>query len=358
VAGTLAVATISTAFFFVVYAPVVIEPAVDVEIRPGETAGEVASDLEATGVVRSARILLLLARLDDLDRQFRHGRHRFSGAMTPQAVLAELVRTPLQDMLNVTVPEGMDSFEIAGLLQQQGIVSAEDYRSAVCDPSLAVNIPLPDGADCLEGYLFPDTYALTPGTGAREFASMQLARFREVTASLFDEAASQFPGALSPHAADLDSAPANATEAERHAELLWRAVTLASIIEKETGVPDERPLIASVFHNRLRRGMRLQADPTVIYGLRVAGVPWERAVLHEYVRTPGPYNTYMIDGLPPGPIGNPGLAALRAALQPTASKYLYFVSNGDGSHQFSTTLVQHNQAVAELRGRTVSVGTP
>ena len=146
-------------------------------------------------------------------------------------------------------------------------------------------------------------------------------------------------------------------EPERERELLRRAVTLASIIEKETGLPEERALISSVFHNRLRRGMRLQADPTVIYGLRVAGIPWERAVLHEYVRTPGPYNTYANDGLPPGPIGNPGLAALRAALQPTPSKYLYFVANGDGSHRFSTTLDQHNEAIADLR-RATNVGTP
>jgi len=134
-------------------------------------------------------------------------------------------------------------------------------------------------------------------------------------------------------------------------DILRAGTVLASVIEKETGLEAERPLVAAVFHNRLRVGMRLQADPTVIYGLEVAGVPFDRTRLHEELRNPGPYNSYTNAGLPPGPICNPGESALRAAFAPVVSKHLYFVANGDGSHQFSHTLIEHNRAVADLRRR-------
>jgi UPF0755 protein len=153
-------------------------------------------------------------------------------------------------------------------------------------------------------------------------------------------------------AAATDGAPEGVLREEpAQIDILRTAVTLASVIEKETGIREERPLVASVFHNRLRRGMRLQADPTVIYGLDIAGTHWDHARLHEYLREPGPYNSYTERGLPPGPICNPGESTLRAALVPAVSDYLYFVADGDGSHQFSRTLVEHNRAVAKARQR-------
>lgn len=309
---------------FLLAVPVSVHPAVSVEIARGESAAQVAARLEEKGIVRSARVMLLMARMQDLDRAFRHGEHLFEGPLTPEQVLRELCTDP-QPTVRVTIPEGLTWLEIGKLLEDQGIVSARSYYAAVCNPELLTRAGASPEANCAEGFLYPDTYNLAPDMSANEIARLQIERFRSVLAGLLDELGVE------------------------DRSQVRDSVILASIIEKETSASDERALVSSVFHNRLRRGMRLQADPTVIYGLQAAGTPWDGTSLHKFLRQPGPYNTYTEVGLPPGPICNPGKAALRAALTPADSEYIYFVATGTGSHRFSQTLEQHNQAVAQLR---------
>jgi UPF0755 protein len=307
-------------------APLRIDPGVKLEVLPGQAPAEVAAALEQSGVVRSARGLLAMA-LTGKDRAIRHGLHSFEGAMSPAQVLRELARPP-RPTVKLTIPEGLGWAEIAELLEKEGLANAEDYRRAVCDPAFLALAGASEAANCAEGYLFPDTYRLSPGMSAAAIARLQLARFREVIDALLAE---------NPETAALHG--------DERSGLIERTVVLASIIEKETWRNSERPIIASVFHNRLGRNMRLQADPTVIYGLRTSGVSWAGNLKREHLRRRGPYNTYTRNGLPAGPISNPGLETLRAALKPAKTDYLFFVARRDGTHAFSTTLAEHNRAV-------------
>ncbi len=353
IAAALAGAALLAAAARTVYlarAPVYVARAIDVEVTPGQSPRDVARTLEAQGIVRSSRILVLQARLRGADRSFRHGVHRFEGTMTPDAVIDELLRSP-RPTVRVTIPEGLTIDEIGALLEKQGLAAAAEYRRAACDERFVRAAGAAPEANCAEGYMFPDTYRLTPGMSAEDIARLQLQRFREVADGLLARLTPTPENALLADLGDVAHERPWLTSDEVRTTLLRKAVTLASIIEKETSRASERPLIASVFHNRLLRGMRLQADPTVIYGLAVAGTPWDGKHLSRYLRKPGPYNTYTNDGLPPGPIANPGRGALEAALFPATTKYLYFVADGKGAHRFSETLAEHNRAVARLRRR-------
>jgi UPF0755 protein len=244
------------------------------------------------------------------------------------------------------VAEGSTWADIAEELERAGIVSAADYRAAVCDPGVLSGLGTLQGANCAEGFLFPDTYNLAPDMSAREIVELQVRRFGEVMTELLAGLAGDAQDSLVTSGSD-DLEWRH--DAALRAAVVAKAVVLASIIEKEAQLPEERVLISSVFHNRLDRGVRLQADPTVIYGVLKAGLPWDPALLPRYLREPGPYNTYMVDGLPAGPICTPGREALRAALHPEQTNYLFFVARGDGSHEFSSSLAAHNRAVARLR---------
>jgi len=341
----------ATWFFFLINAPVALDPPVAVEVAPGETVHEIAAALEQAGVVRSARLLVLLSRIHHVDREIRHGTHEFAGAMTPVDVLRELERRPPQATIAVTIPEGLTWREIGALLEQNGIVSAADYEQAVCKDELRERVGASPDANCIEGYLFPDTYHIVPGSKAEDIVDLQISRFQEVSEEIVARIGEATDNVILAAVVPADLAePWTADREIRHA-VVREGVILASIIEKETSIDEERPLVSSVFHNRLRRGMRLQADPTVLYGFLANGVEWDRKHLPRYLRTPGPYNTYTTEGLPPGPICNPGRASLYAALDPTPTEYLYFVANGDGAHKFSATLAEHNRAVAQLRGQ-------
>jgi len=332
---------------YLITANVTVIPPVELDVRAGATAGEIAAELERRHVVLDARALVVLARLRGRDRDIRHGEHRFAGRIDAVDVLDELMRTPTATV-RVTIPEGLTWREMGSLLEAAGIVSADDYAEAVCDPAFIAAAGAGDAANCAEGYLFPDTYALAPGMTAAAIAGIQLRRFQEVMEELLPATALSVPNALlSPAgvaAADYrevgDDGPA------RNA-LVRNTVVLASIIEKETSKDEERSVISSVFHNRLLRGMLLQADPTVIYALIVSGAEWDGNLTRKHLREPLPYNTYVSAGLPPGPICNPGRESLRAALHPATTPYLYFVARGDGTHQFSKTLGEHNRAVAQ-----------
>lgn len=292
-----------------------------IDVTPGESLGRIAKRLERAGAVHDARVFLWMARWRGTDRTIKHGRHELHGTLTIDDVLAELARTP-KPILRVTIPEGLTAREIAALLEKAGAASAEGYLAVACSEELRRLVDAPPTAACAEGYLFPDTYDLVPGMSPGSIVELQVKRFVEIMGPLMETAAE--PAA---------------------------ALILASIIEKETAVPAERPLVAAVFANRLRLGMLLQTDPTVIYGVIDSGAPWDGNLTRTHLTTDNPYNTYKRKGLPPGPICNPGRSSLEAALRPATSGYLYFVARGDGSHEFNDNLASHNQAVRRYQLR-------
>lgn len=340
------------AFYQLLTTPVTLPRPITLVVETGESTQDVARRLEQHGVVRNSGALVLLARFRKLDRGVKIGEHVFEGSMTPDDVLAELARNTTS-ALKVTLPEGETWREMGKILEAAGAVRADEYYAAVCDPDLLRLAGAPTEGNCAEGFLFPDTYHLSPAMTATDIARLQVEKFLSVARRVLAD---------TPRNTENSILTAKVTAGNRafgvladevpYTDILQAGTTLASVIEKETGVESERNLVAAVFHNRLRIGMRLQADPTVIYGLQLAAIPFERAKLHEQLRNPGPYNSYTNAGLPPGPICNPGESALRAAFAPVASRHLYFVANGDGSHQFSHTLIEHNRAVADLRRRT------
>lgn len=339
---------------FVLFAPLSIKTPVELAVGPGEPTQKIAYRLEQEGVVRSRYALMLAARLGERDRMIRHGQHAFAGTMTPSQVVDELVRRPPQAGIVVTIPEGLTFAEIGALLEDAGVVNAEEYKAAACEPDLRERVDVPPEANCVEGYLFPDTYAFTPGTTAAQVVDRQLSRFEQVMARLLPLVTPDESNALvavDPSPSGAESWVVHPSGAAMGKRLLHETVTLASIVEKETSLESERTLVSSVFHNRLNRGMRLQADPTAIYGVHASGEVWDGKRLHELLRKPNPYNTYTSDGLPPGPICNPGSGALAAVLAPEQTEFLYFVATGEGGHSFSATLAEHNKAVARLRAR-------
>jgi len=224
----------------------------------------------------------------------------------------------------VTVPEGWTKFDIAAELDRQGICTRENFLAAADDPSSISD--LAPRAKSLEGFLFPSTYEFTRHTTCEQIAGIMVHHFRAVWETLNPSGSQQFPMGLS----------------------MEELVSLASLVERETPNPTERPLVAGVFYNRLRIKNPLQCDPTVQYAMNLAGHP-EKNVRPEDLRIDSPYNTYLHRGLPPGPIANPGEASLRAALTPTQTDFMYFVANDQGGHFFSRTLAEHNRNVVRYR---------
>ncbi len=289
-------------------------------IASGAHLSGIARDLEEQELVRSARALRWLARLRGLEGALRSGEFELSAAMTPGAILERIARGELVTY-PVVLPEGLRATEIAQRLEQAGLVDAQDFLAAVRDPQLPGALGVE--GDSLEGYLFPETYRMQRGLPAPEVARILVEHFLETWRDL--------------------EAPA------RRMDFTMRdVVTLASIVEKETGAAEERPLIASVFHNRLARRMRLESDPTTIYGIPDFDGNLRRRDLEN---EDNPYNTYRIQGLPPGPIANPGAAALRAVVEPADTDYLYFVSRNDGTHVFSRSYREHARAVDRYQRR-------
>ena len=287
-------------------------------VQNGSSLEVIARHLHAEGLLSQVQVFRLWARLSGVDRKIQHGEYLFPEPLSPLALLNQLSRGQLVHQ-SITIPEGFSLAQIARLLEQRGFGAAESFLCLNADPQFLADWRLP--ANSLEGYLYPATYQFSVRASAQEILGTMLARFYASWDLTLDRRAVEL--GLSQH----------------------EVVTLASIIEKETGKAAERPLIASVIHNRLRRGIRLQCDPTVIYGIR----NFDGNLTRRHLQTPTPYNTYVIHGLPPGPIANPGLAALRAALYPATTDYLYFVARGDGTHQFSVTLAEHNRAVRRFQ---------
>jgi UPF0755 protein len=292
----------------------------DFRVEPGSTLGSVARDLERSGLVRSARAFEWLGRYRGVAAELRSGEYDLSSALAAREILDRLVEGRVRTY-EVAIPEGWSAAQIARRLHERGLAEQEEFLVVARDPTVALRLGVE--GDTLEGYLFPETYHLARGLDAEEVATTFVGEFL----ARWDE--------LAPLA-------------QSQGRSMKEVVTLASIVEKETGAEDERPLIAAVFLNRLARRMRLESDPTTIYGIPDFDGNLRRAHLED---EGNPYNTYRISALPPGPIANPGLDALRAALEPSQSDYLYFVSRNDGTHYFSRTYREHLEAVDRFQRR-------
>jgi UPF0755 protein len=276
-------------------------------VVPRGGLAEIARTLEAEGVVRPGWALELLARRDGLERALKAGEYRIPAGASPQAVL-ELLASGRVVLHRVTVPEGLTTVEVLELLEAVPVLEGE--------------LPPPGP----EGTLLPETWLVPRGEPRARLVERMRAAMRTTLEELW---------------------------AKRAAELPYRepaeAVVLASLVERETARAEERPLVAAVFVNRLKRGMRLQSDPTVVYALSGGRSALDRPLARKDLELDHPFNTYRIPGLPPAPIANPGRAALEAALAPAAVDYLYFVADGSGGHAFARTLAEHNRNVARWR---------
>jgi UPF0755 protein len=307
--------------FAPVAAPAPTEPAeIAVLIPPDLFFPAIEQKLIAAGLIRRDRRFLLTAHLMGVANSLKAGEYIFSGKLTPYRILRELHKGSMVQR-PITIPEGANLEQIAELLGQGGWLKPDRFLELSHDRRFIARLGL--NLETLEGYLFPDTYLFERGGhDAATIITTMVTQMRKVLAET--GAAAGLPRAnLSVH----------------------QLLTLASIVEKETGQTLERPLIARVFLNRLQKGMKLQTDPTVIYGIRNFDGNLTRAHLGEFT----PFNTYVISGLPPGPIGNPGRAAIEAVMQPAQGPYYYFVSKNDGSHYFSKTLAEHNRAVSKYQ---------
>jgi UPF0755 protein len=291
-----------------------------VQIDHGMSTSAIADTLASNGLVRS-NWAFLAARLLHYRAKLQAGEYRFGAEQTPFEIFDKIRKGQVYFDV-VTVPEGSNMFDIAAILEKTTSIKAADFLEAAKD--VASIRDLDPRAPSLEGYLFPSSYEVTHSTTAPRLCRMMTNEFRKEWRALG-------PGTLPP--------------GELH-----RIVTLASLVEKETGLPAERPLVASVFSNRLGLNMPLQCDPTTVYAALLENR--YNGVIHKSdLASENPYNTYAHAGLPPGPIANPGALSLKAALHPAAANYLYFVARADGSggHHFTATLAEHEKAVADFR---------
>jgi UPF0755 protein len=317
-----------------------------VMLRPGYSTHRIASELKSAGVIRSEKAFVLW-------HYFHHGRSLKAGEYlfeSPANIIDLQKRLRRGDIYfrTVVVPEGFTMFDIARAVEEAGLGSADDFLKVAKSDTALITDLAPD-APSLEGYLFPDTYEFSRMQTMHEIAAAMIRQFRQVAHQIgliqvsegvpYVSANSpnievQFPGGFR----DPNAAPSD----------LERTVIMASIVEKETAVAEERPLVASVYYNRLAKKTALDADPSIIYAELLAGT-YAGALHHDDMRFDSPYNTYKHTGLPPGPIGNPGKSALEAAMHPAESDYYYFVADAAGHHRFARTIEEHNQNVAAYR---------
>ena len=288
-------------------------------LHPGYSTRRIASELKSAGVIRNADAFILWHYLHHR-RSLKAGEYLFEKSARAIDVHQRLAHGDVY-FHTVVIPEGYNMFEIAQAIQAAGLGTSEDFLKTVTSDTAMISDIAPD-AKSLEGYLFPNTYEFTRMQGMDEMAAAMVKQFRIVARE---------SGLIS-----TDMTPMQTT------------VILASIIEKETAAPEERPLVASVYYNRIAQHEALQADPSVIYAELLQG-SYGGALHHADMQFNSAYNTYTHPGLPPGPIGNPGKTSLEAAMHPASTDYFYFVSNGNGHHRFAHTLEEHNRNVAAYR---------
>lgn len=290
------------------------------EVPPGVSFTRVANDLEDKGYISSALYFKIYAKILGKTGEIRVGEYAISPEMTPPKIL-EVISSGVSIQSTFTVPEGENIFEVADILANREIGTREEFLQLFRDRNLTQKL-LGEDLPSFEGYLFPETYSYTKYTTPEEVLEMMVESFKRV----WNEVGGQH-GNLSRH----------------------QIVTLASVVEKETGAPEERPVIASVFHNRLRKKMRLQSDPTILYGILMETGVMKKNIRKKDILRPTPYNTYTVRALPAGPIASPGKEAIAAVLNPKSTEFLYFVSRNDGTHVFSRTYEEHNKAVREYQ---------
>ena len=284
-------------------------------LRPGYSTRRIAAELKSAGVIRNTLAFVLWHRIHR-KQSLKAGEYLFDKAATPLEVHDRLARGDIY-VHTVVIPEGYTMFDIAQAVQDAGLGSSQQFLE-VARAEIGLISDLSPDAKSLEGYLFPNTYEFTRTQNMKDIAGAMVKQFRLVAEQI---------------GLTID---------------VQKTVTMASIIEKETAVPEERPMVASVYYNRLGRNVALQADPSVIYAELLDG-SYAGALHHSDMGFQSAYNTYTHPGLPPGPIGNPGRVSLEAAMHPAQTDFYYFVSDGNGHHRFSHSLEEHNQNVARLR---------
>lgn len=286
------------------------------DVPEGVSLSWIADKLESQGFIRSRTLFIAASKILLSEKKIMAGEYIFPADMNLFGIISAF-RDGKVNFRKVTIPAGYTADQIGRLLDMEGIVSAEDFRAAVRDTGLISSLNL-DDVSTLEGFLYPDTYYFLKSESPEKIVRRMVERFREVFTPQLRERAAEF----------------NMTVEE--------VVTLASMVEKEAAIKREKPIIAAVFFNRLKRNMPLQSDPTVIYAL---GKKFKGNLRKRHLRIKSPYNTYRIRGLPPGPICNPDIESIKAVLYPADIDYLYFVAKNDGTHYFSRTLREHNRAV-------------
>lgn len=290
------------------------------EVPPGASFTRVANELEELGYISNALYFKIYAKVLGKTSEIRVGEYALSPEMTPPQILS-VISSGISLQKTFTIPEGENIFEIADILSNREIGTRKEFLTLFQDRALTRKL-LNEDLPSFEGYLFPETYSYTKYTTPEEVLNMMVNSFKRV----WTEVGGEYSGLT------------------RH-----QIITLASVVEKETGAPEERPVIASVFHNRLRKKMRLQSDPTILYGMLMETGVMKQNIRKKDILRKTPYNTYTIRALPAGPIANPGREAIAAVLNPKSTDFLYFVSRNDGTHVFSKTYNEHNKAVREYQ---------
>jgi peptidoglycan lytic transglycosylase G len=289
-----------------------------VNVPTGSSFLKVTEILNEAGLVKSRSLFYTLAIIKRATRIIRAGEYEFNTSLTPLAVIDKLVRGEIKFYV-VTIPEDFSAKDIAERLEFYKLVDQETFFELARDKYFLISLGI--NADSIEGYLFPETYLFNRSMSTRQIMKIMVSQFwKKVTPEMVDKA-------------------------KKLGFNTHQFITFASIVGKESGYDGEKPLIAAVFYNRLKKNMRLQSDPTAVYDLE----NFEGKVLRKHLQRNSPYNTYIIKGLPPGPIGNPGMTSLNAVLNPAPVKYLYFVSKFDGTHFFSESLQLHNEAIKQSR---------
>ena len=288
------------------------------DVPPGTGMTQIAASLEQKGLIRNANLFMFYARLKKMNSRLKIGEYSLNHSLTPDQIL-NILASGKSVTRNLTIAEGLNLFDIAGILEQTTLGTRNEFMELVHDKEFIKSL-LGEGVESLEGYLFPETYKITKFESLRSVVSQMVRQFLTVW-SRYDALGKQKSWTRN------------------------QIITFASIIEKETGAGFERPLVSSVFHNRLVKKMKLQTDPTVLYGIAINKGEMPTNISKLDLQTPTRYNSYTNFGLPPTPICNPGEDAIKAAFYPATTNYLFFVSKNNGTHVFSETYAEHNAAV-------------
>jgi len=292
--------------------------AVTLTVPPGSSLKEAAHILGHHNLIDRPLLFLLLARLKKAEHQIKSGEYTFFGPVAPEDILDKMLKGEVNSH-PITFPEGSTLFDVARIIQEAGFGPSSVVLATCRDAEFIKTLGI--SAETLEGYLFPDTYRFSRDTSPAAILKKMVCRFKDIASRKLT------------------------TRAMKTGLSAQELIVLASLVQKEAARSFEMPLIAGVFFNRLKRGMKLECDPTVIYGLKLENPDFNRRLRKRHLLKRTPYNTYQMRGLPPGPICNPGLEAIQAVLNPARVDYLYFVSKNNGTHKFSKSLREHNRAV-------------